>query len=181
MATDREFIDAAAKGLDLEAEPFKPLAEKLGMTQDEVIARIRRLIEERKVRRFAASVRHQPMGYAFNAMVIAQTDETSLDAVGEGAAMIPAVSHCYQRAHPGGHPWSVYIMVHGQDHETVREAVARIRSLPGVQEVEVCRSKGELKKTSLSGVTTDLEKDDEDDLTAPGLTRPLPHSPTAGC
>ena len=40
MVSDREFIDAAAKGLKIEAEPFKPLAEKLGLSVDQVIERV---------------------------------------------------------------------------------------------------------------------------------------------
>jgi DNA-binding Lrp family transcriptional regulator len=158
LVSDREFIDAAAKGLKIEAEPFKPLAGKLNMPVSEVIERIGRLIDEGKVRRFAASVRHQPMGYSYNAMVIARTGEESLESVGQAAAGIEAVSHCYQRAHPDGYPWCVYIMIHGQEQETVEEAVERIRSIPGVNELEVCQSLGELKKTSVSGVSTDLEK-----------------------
>jgi DNA-binding Lrp family transcriptional regulator len=158
LVSDREFIDAAAKGLKIEAEPFKPLAERLDMTVDEVIERIGRLMAEKKVRRFAASVRHQPMGYSYNSMVIARTDEESLERAGQAATGIEAVSHCYQRMHPDGYPWCVYIMVHGRERETVDDAVEKIRLIPGVNEIEVCRSLGELKKTSVSGVSTDLDK-----------------------
>jgi DNA-binding Lrp family transcriptional regulator len=158
MVSDREFIDLAAKGLKIEPEPLKPLAEKLGLTQAEVIATIRRLIEEGKVRRFAASVRHQPIGFSVNAMVIAHTDEAHIDEVGDAGSRIEAVSHCYHRAHPNGDPWCVYIMVHGQGREAVDNAVARIRRIPGVKEIEVCLSRGELKKTSLSGVSADPDR-----------------------
>ena len=158
MISDREFIDAAAKGLPLAAEPFSDLARRLGMTEAEVIARIERLIAEKKVRRFAASVRHQPMGFAFNAMLIARADAERLDRVGEAAARIEAVSHCYSRPHPDGDPHCVYIMVHGREQATVDAAVERVRALPGIERLEVCRSLGELKKTSLSGVSSSLEE-----------------------
>jgi DNA-binding Lrp family transcriptional regulator len=158
MVSDREFIDLAGKGLRIGREPLKPLAKKLGMSQAEVIATIRRLIEEGKVRRFAASVRHQPMGFSVNAMIIAHTDEAHVDEVGNAASRIEAVSHCYHRSHPNGDPWCIYIMVHGQGREVVDEAVAQIRRIPGTREVEVCLSRGELKKTSLSGVSADPDR-----------------------
>ncbi len=157
MVTDREFIDAAAKGLEIEAEPFNALAGKLGITVEEVLSRISRLISENKVRRFSASVRHQPMGYEHNAMVIARTDEAGLEAAGEAAAAIEAVSHCYHRSHPDGYPWCVYIMVHGMDEKTVAEAIGRIRNIPRISSLEILASREELKKTSLSGVSTDLD------------------------
>jgi len=161
MTSDREFIDAAAKGLPLAAEPFADLARQLGMTEAEVIARIERLIAEKKVRRFAASVRHQPMGYAFNVMLIARVVPERLDQVGQAAARIEAVSHCYQRPHPDGDPHCVYIMVHGREEETVTRVVEAVRAIPGIRALEVCRSLGELKKTSVSGVSSRFH--DEDD------------------
>lgn len=158
MVTDRELIDMAAKGLGIEAEPFKPLAERFGISQDEVIARLKGMIESGKVRRFAASVRHQPIGYHFNAMILARTDEDNLDRLGSAACSLEAVSHCYQRSHPDGDPWCLYIMAHGRDETRLDEVIAAIRNLPGVRDVEVCTSLRELKKTSLSGVTTDLKR-----------------------
>jgi len=157
MVTDREFMDEAAKGLKIEEMPFKPLAEKLGMTEAEVIERIARLIDEGKVRRFAASVRHQPIGYSYNAMVMSRVEPEKMDDVGMTASGLDPVSHCYQRAHPDGDPNTIYIMVHGTEKETVDGAVRTIKELAGVRSVEVCASAGELKKTSLSGVTTDLD------------------------
>lgn len=157
MTSDRELIDAAAKGLPLEPEPWRDLARELSMSQEEIIERIGRLIEEGKVRRFAASVRHQPVGYSYNAMVVARTDEENLDRVGESAAAIEAVSHCYHRHHPDGDPWCVYVMVHGREKEIIDRAVEDIKSIPGVRETEVCHSTGELKKTSVSGITTEID------------------------
>ena len=155
MIDDRKFINAAAKGLPLEAEPFAVLAQLLGITEDEVIATLKRLIAEKKVRRFAASVRHQHIGYAHNAMLIARVpDQAAIVAVGEAAAQIPEVSHCYERPHPDGWPYCVYIMIHGRERATVDAAVARVRALPGIEKLEVLRSMGELKKTSLSGVSS---------------------------
>ncbi len=158
MVDDREFIDLAAKGLKIEAEPFKPLAERLGLSVDEVLARLGRLIEEGKVRRFAASVRHQPMGYSYNSMIVARTDEQHLEEVGARARGIEGVSHCYHRGHPDGDPWCVYVMVHGRRAEDIENAARQVGAVAGVINVEVLASRGELKKTSLSGVSTDLEK-----------------------
>lgn len=146
----------AAKGLKIEPEPWKDVADALGLTQEEVIEGIGRLIEEGKVRRFAASVRHQPIGYSHNTMVVVRTSEDDLDQVGNTGAGIDAVSHCYHRAHPNGDPWCVYMMVHGTDLHEVNKAIEQIKQIPGVRGIEVCASIGELKKTSLTGVSTDL-------------------------
>jgi len=158
MMTDRELIDAAAKGFAIEAQPFKELAERFGVSQGEVIARLEAMIADERVKRFAASVRHQPMGFRYNAMVLARTDERNLERVGQAACALNEVSHCYQRNHPDGDPWCVYIMAHEQDAERMKAVIARIGQLPGVRTIEVCTSLTELKKTSVSGVTTDKRR-----------------------
>ena len=156
MISDREFIDAAAKGVPVCAEPFNFLAAKLALPEAEVIARLRDLIAAGKVRRFAASVRHQPLGYAFNVMALARSDQDHVEPVGKAGALLPAVSHCYQRPHPDGDPFCVYLMIHGREEETIAKTIAEIKALPGVRGIEVCPSIRELKKTSLSGVSSEL-------------------------
>jgi DNA-binding Lrp family transcriptional regulator len=164
MVEDREFIDAAAKGLSIEAEPFRPLAERLGLTVEETLMRLRRLVAEGKVRRFAASVRHQPLGFTENAMLIARVEEETVDAVGQAASALPEVSHCYLRDHPDGDPWCIYIMAHARDEEALARVVEAVRSLPGVRKLEVGRSRGELKKTSLSAIRSQMEEEDGDQV-----------------
>jgi len=100
------------------------------------------------------------MGYAHNAMIIVCVEKENLDRVGEAASRIPAVSHCYQREHPDGDPDCIYIMVHGQEQETIEMAVYEIEQIPGIRSLEVCPSTRELKKTSVSGVSTNLDEDD---------------------
>ncbi|MEW5994114.1 MAG: Lrp/AsnC family transcriptional regulator [Candidatus Zixiibacteriota bacterium] len=166
--TERNLIDTAAKGLTIEAAPFKPLAEHFGVSEEEILESLRRMIREGKVKRFAASVRHQPLGYHFNAMILARTDEKNLERVGFAVSKFPAVSHCYQRSHPDGDPWCIYIMIHGREKEKVERIVEEIRRVRGIIGMEVCTSLLELKKTSLSGISSHLEKPE-----APVTTPPL--------
>lgn len=158
MVTDREFIDRAARGLEIEAEPFARLAADLGLSQAEVIARLKRLIAEGKVKRFAASVRHKPMGYAHNTMLLARAEPGRLDELGEAASRFSEVSHCYHRQHPDGDPDCLYIMIHTREKERMDEIIGAISAMVGVRGVEVCTSLVELKKTSLSGVSSSLKR-----------------------
>lgn len=157
MVIDKELIDAAAKGLKIEKRPFKDLAERFNLTEQEVTDRIQRLIKEKKIRRFAASVRHQHMGFGHNAMILAKVKEEELDKVGHEACAIKAVSHCYQRSHPDGHPYCLYIMAHARDGEKMERIIDQVKSLDGIESIEVCSSLVELKKTSVSNLITDLK------------------------
>lgn len=158
MVTDREFIDKAAQGLPIEAEPFARLAADLGLAQEEVIARLKRLIAEGKVKRFAASVRHQPLGYAHNAMLLARVEPGRMDELGREIGGIVEVSHCYHRHHPDGDPDCLYIMIHTRDKPRMDEIVDAIGALPGVRGLEVCTSLLELKKTSLSRISASVKR-----------------------
>lgn len=162
MVTDREFIDVAAKGLEPRDRLFKPLADSLGLSEQEVLRRLEALIEQGLVRRFAASVRHQPMGFSANAMLIVRAEPEAIDQVGQAGSELDAVSHCYHRSHPDGDPWCLYMMVHGQDDGVVQQTFEAVQAILGVREVAVCRSLLELKKTSLSGVSTEINEDSEE-------------------
>jgi DNA-binding Lrp family transcriptional regulator len=158
MVTDKEFIDRAATGLPIEAEPFARLASDLDLSQEEVIARLKRLIAEGKVKRFAASVRHKPMGYACNTMLLARVETGRLDELGEAASGFSEVSHCYHRHHPDGDPDCLYIMVHTREKERMDEITGAINDMPGIRGVEICTSLVEIKKTSLSGVSSSVKR-----------------------
>jgi DNA-binding Lrp family transcriptional regulator len=157
MVTDKEFINVAAAGLEIEAEPFSRLAERFGLTQAEVISRLQRLIDEGKVKRFAASVRHKPMGYDFNTMLLVRGEPGNLDRIGAAVSRFTEVSHCYHRHHPDGDPHCIYIMIHTREKSRMDEIIGTIAELHGVRGVEVCTSLVELKKTSLSRVSSSVK------------------------
>lgn len=108
--------------------PFDAGAAALGLPLDDYLALARRFVEEGRMRRFAAILRHRRAGFAFNAMGVWDVPDEDLEDVGPRMGSFKAVSHCYRRPrYPPEWPYSIFTMVHGMTREACEEALEAIR------------------------------------------------------
>lgn len=147
---DREIVRQLQAGLPLVSRPFAVIAARVGLTEEEVLDRVRALLEGGYLRRFGAALRHQRVGFAGNALVAWRVPPERLDEVGRAVAGYPGVTHCYHREGPPHWPYNLYSMV----HKPTREAcMAHIRALAAKVQVDdylVLFSERELKRTSMT-------------------------------
>ncbi|MGB9802431.1 Lrp/AsnC family transcriptional regulator, partial [Desulfofundulus sp.] len=130
---EKDIIRTLQEGLPLVSRPFLVLAQKLGISEEELLSRVRDLVERGIIRRFGAAVRHQDLGYIFNAMVVWQVPEERIEEVGRLMASFDEVSHCYQRpARPPEWPYNLFTVVHGQTAQDCREIAARLSRASGI-------------------------------------------------
>ena len=95
---DRELLNALQWDFPVDAQPFATLAARLGTTEDEVHARIRRVKEAGVLRQLSAIFDTRALGYG-SSLVAAKIDPDRID---DAAAVIsehPGVSHNYKRNH----------------------------------------------------------------------------------
>ena len=95
---DRNLLNELQQSVPLQPRPFQEIGRRIGMDEDEVLDRMRRLREEEGViRQVSAIFDTAALGYA-SSLVAARVDEDEV----EGAAAIinehPGVSHNYRRA-----------------------------------------------------------------------------------
>jgi DNA-binding Lrp family transcriptional regulator len=131
-ATDRRVIVATQAGLPLTARPYHTVAEALGLTADEVMARMARMVEDGIIRRIGAVPNHYALGYTANAMSVWDVAEVEIDRMGMLVGALDFVTHCYRRPrHPPFWPYNLFAMVHGRDRAEVTEKLARITAILG--------------------------------------------------
>jgi len=149
---DRAIVLATQGGLPLEPRPYHAIAARLGLAPDEVMARMRAMLERGAVRRIAAVPNHYALGYRANGMSVWDVDEADVVACGRAVAALDFVSHCYRRPrHPGLWRYNLFAMVHARDRAGVECQVARIADLIGsrARAHDVLYSTRILKKTGL--------------------------------
>ena len=119
-ADDRRLIVATQGGLRLVPRPYHALAEQLGLAAEEVMARLRRLLESGVIRRIGAVPNHYALGYTANGMSVWDVPDARIDALGEAVGRLPFVTHCYHRprALPLW-PYNLFAMVHGKSRDEV--------------------------------------------------------------
>jgi DNA-binding Lrp family transcriptional regulator len=159
VLSDREVaaIRIAQEDLPLVPRPFAVLAEKISLTEDELLAILHSFIDRKLMRRFAAVMNHRSAGFKANAMGVWAVPEDELDEVGPQMAGFAAVSHCYRRPTYEDWPYTVFTMVHGRTARDCEDTIDAIASETGVDEYTLLWSIKEYKKTRVMYFTPDWD------------------------
>jgi len=151
-AVDRKLVAATQAGLPLVAEPYRALAEQLGLDEAEVIQRLQRLLDNGGIRRIGAIPNHYALGFTANGMSVWDIADEAVTEVGARVGALDFVTHCYERPrHLPLWPYNLFAMVHGRSRDEIKDKVARIAALigPAARGHDVLFSTRILKKTGL--------------------------------
>ncbi|MCQ6963013.1 transcriptional regulator [Methanolobus chelungpuianus] len=148
-ATDEMILKATQDGIPLTGSPFRHIAEKLGLTEEEVVERIRLMKEKGIIRRFGASIGHRDIGIVANAMCVWNVPDGMVEDIGRIMASFPEVTHCYERPRHPGWDYNLFTMVHSYTRNDCEEVAARISQSTGIQDYRLLFSEREFKKTGV--------------------------------
>ncbi|MSQ25962.1 MAG: Lrp/AsnC family transcriptional regulator [Dehalococcoidia bacterium] len=144
---DIRVIREVQEDLELLPEPFAPMAERLGMSQQEMFAKCRVLEEKGLMRRYSAVLHHRRAGFRANAMAVWRVPpERALEA-GLKMAESRWVSHCYERPTYEDWPYSHFTMLHARSREECDALARDISKESGISEYLMLYSTREYKKT----------------------------------
>lgn len=119
---DRQLIAAVQNGLPLVARPYAHIAEQLALSEAEVVQRLQRLLDNGLFKRWGVVVKHRPLGYRANAMIVLDVPDSEVDAIGQRLAAEPVVNLCYQRPRRlPDWPYNLFCMIHGKDRNRVQQ------------------------------------------------------------
>ncbi len=131
-ALDRAIIQATQAGLPLVADPYAAVAEQVGSTPQEVMARMQRMVETGVIRRIGAVPNHYKLGFRGNGMSVWDVPDDKIGHYGRLIGALDFVSHAYHRPRHLPHwPYNLFAMVHGRDRDEVMEKVEKIAELLG--------------------------------------------------
>ncbi len=147
---EKKIIAAIQRDIPVEQRPYLSIANKIGITEDEVIKTLQELCDKGMIRRFGATIRHQRSGFHANAMVAWVVSEEMVDETGSRFKGFQEVSHCYHRNPADGWPYNMYTMVHAKDADSIKAIVQKMSETTGVEKFSVLVSKREFKKTSMN-------------------------------
>ncbi len=151
-ALDEAVVRATQAGLPLVAEPYRALAQQLGIREAELLERLEAMLADGRIRRIGAVPNHYALGYTANAMSVWDVADDAVDALGAQVGALACVSHCYRR--PRRLPewrYNLFAMVHGRSRVETAAHLEEIRALlgPACAASDVLYSTRILKKTGL--------------------------------
>jgi DNA-binding Lrp family transcriptional regulator len=124
---DRALINALQGGFPICDEPFRAVGETLGLTEAEVIARIRRLLDARVLTRFGPMFQIERMGGRFVLAALAVPEE-DFERVAAIVNSLPEVAHNYRREHR----LNMWFVLATEAPEGIAAAIARLEAETGL-------------------------------------------------
>jgi DNA-binding Lrp family transcriptional regulator len=149
-------IRATQGAMPVMTEPYAPAAERLGVSQGEVLRRLESLRDRGGLRRVAAILYHRRAGFSANGMGVWQVPEDQILETGKRMAAFRGVSHCYQRPTYADWPYSVFTMAHGRSKEECDAVLDAIAEATGITERATLYSSTEFKKVRMLYFTDDF-------------------------
>lgn len=146
---NQKLIKVLQGNLPFEENPYEAMGKIIGISEEEVIERLRAMKDSKRLKKIRAVLRHQKSGYNNNAMVVFKTDATITEKIGMELAASPLVSHCYERQSYEKWPYNVYAMVHSRREQEIETFVESIVTKYEIDAYEILYSVKELKKTSM--------------------------------
>lgn len=123
---EREVLAAIQDGLPLEPEPYRVVADRIGMSEERVLAVVQSLLDQRKIKRIGAVPNHYALGITANGMSVWDVPDDRAAEIGRMLGDREEVTHCYRRPRQPGWPYNLFGMVHARSRDEVVAAVDRI-------------------------------------------------------
>lgn len=128
---DRRIIDALQGDFPVCERPYAAAAEKLGLTEDELLARLQSLLERKVLTRFGPMFQVERMGGAFVLAAMAVPEADWLRVNGAVNAF-PEVAHNYRRESALNTPFNMWFVLATETKDGIAAAVAKIEAATGL-------------------------------------------------
>ena len=126
-ALDRRIINALQGGFPISETPFAEAAARLRITEDDLIARVRRLCDEGHLSRFGPMYNAERLGGAVTLAAMAVPDDR-IEAVAAQVNAHPEVAHNYAR----DHDFNMWFVVAAEQPERIPAVLADIAAETGL-------------------------------------------------
>jgi len=127
-ATDRKIINALQGGFDIAERPYREAGARLGLGEEELIARLARLVEGRALSRFGPMYNAERLGGAVTLCAMAVPDER-FDAVADLVNSHREVAHNYAR----DHELNMWFVLACETPDEIAATLARIEGETGLK------------------------------------------------
>lgn len=129
---DRKLLNIIQTDFPVVSRPYEVLAESLGITEEEALKRVRRLVESGVIRRIGPSFDTRRLGHV-SVLVAAQIPSERLEEVAKVVSSYPHVTHNYGREHR----YNLWFTLVCRDEGEVRRILDEIERRTGIGDMRV--------------------------------------------
>lgn len=127
-AKDRLILDYIQSDFPLAPRPYAVIGESLGMAEEEVFARVRKMRASGLIRRLGANFQSGKVGFASTLCAAKVPQEKKMDFIDRINAL-PGVTHNYER----DHPYNIWFTLICQSGEEAQKILSGLSEESGVE------------------------------------------------
>lgn len=142
-----EAVKELQEDVPLMPRPYTPMAERLGISLQELFDMAASFQERGVMRRFSAVLHHRRAGFRSNAMAVWKVPSERAVEVGNKMAQSKWVTHCYERPTFPDWEYTHFTMIHATSQEQCEEVARDISAATDISEYQLLYSTREYKKT----------------------------------
>lgn len=123
---DRRIINRLQGGFPLSERPYREAADWFGISEEELIERLQRMLEDRRLSRFGPMYHAEKLGGGLSLCAMAVPEEKFEEVAGQVNAF-PEVAHNYAR----DHQLNMWFVLATETPERIDEVLAEIEAATG--------------------------------------------------
>ncbi|HDP98089.1 MAG TPA: Lrp/AsnC family transcriptional regulator [bacterium] len=127
---DRKILDAIQEEVPIVSRPFDYIARQVATSEPEVLKRIRKLKQEKIIRRVGGSFNSDKLGY-FSTLVAARVPDEKLEKMVEKLNRYSGVTHNYLR----GHYYNLWFTLTACSKQRLHELLEQMKQQTGIEEL----------------------------------------------
>ncbi|MEW5913673.1 MAG: AsnC family transcriptional regulator [Thermodesulfobacteriota bacterium] len=127
---DKAILRAVQSRLPIDAQPFAKLGQELGLSEEEVLARLEALKASGVIRRIGGNFNSRDLGFA-STLCAAQVPADKLEEFVAAVNAFHGVTHNYRRSHQ----YNVWFTFIAQSMEQIEANLASIAARTGVSQI----------------------------------------------
>jgi siroheme decarboxylase len=129
---DLVILDALQDDIPLEARPFAAIAVRAGITETEVLVRLKHLHDAGIIRGISPVLESRNMGLSAATLVAMRVPEAKIQTIAAIVSSYPEVSHNFRREHD----YALWFTIAARSEERIAVVLAEILERTGIPETD---------------------------------------------
>jgi DNA-binding Lrp family transcriptional regulator len=127
---DRELLQWLQDEFSVERRPWKSGARKLGVSEQEVLARVQRLVAEGIIRNLHAFINNKKLRSGRSTLVAMMVPDGDIDRIATIINEYPEVTHNYRR----NHAYNIWFTISERDEHTLSRTFEELKKRTGISD-----------------------------------------------
>jgi DNA-binding Lrp family transcriptional regulator len=128
--TDKAILNKIQLDFPIDARPFRVLAEKLDLSEEDLISRVQAMKESLLIRRIGGNFSPDRLGY-YSTLCTAQVPENKIDLFTQTVNAFPGVTHNYMR----DHAFNIWFTFIAPSRDQIADSLEAISRQTGVRPI----------------------------------------------